>query len=218
MIRPGLAVLLLTPALAGCTVPVNLPSLGGGGTSEPPAVTAPPPSGGIAVPPPPGTARPAPAPVPRAGIQAPVILASAPAPTASPASPAGPGTPSPSGMGGLGGLGARSGPPAAPAPEGAPPAFIPMTTNVSGAWQASDEAAGQQCRLALAAPTRGGLSAAQAEGCTGSDLSRVGAWQSRGSDLTLMDARGAPLILLRQTGPNRYEGTSLARERFAIWR
>ncbi len=108
--------------------------------------------------------------------------------------------------------------PAGPAP--AAPAFTPMTPqDIPGEWTTSDRQGSTQCRLTLGPVPRGsGPARAETQGCGSDELVRVAGWQSRGVDIMLVDARGAPLILLRPASRNRYEGTGLSREAFTITR
>lgn len=112
-------------------------------------------------------------------------------------------------------------PPTAAAPQvAAAPAFTPMTPqDIAGEWTTSDRQGSAQCRLTLGSVPRGsGPARAEAQGCSSDELVRVAGWQSRGVDIMLVDGRGAPLILLRPTSRNRYEGTGLSREAFTMTR
>jgi hypothetical protein len=157
---------------------------------------------------------------PRAGSTARVPVADVrrealPPPTASPPSgaaplvtgslPPAPGTPG-------------TQPASAPAQAAAPQPFTPMTPQaIAGEWTIV-EAGASRCRLTLAPARAGTPPPAEPSGCSAGEMTRVAAWQSRGQDVMLLDARGAPLILLRPTAADRFEGTGLSRERFAMTR
>lgn len=119
-----------------------------------------------------------------------------------------------------GGPGSPAPPPLASAPEtpAVPAGRGGAAGTLAGEWNALDRNGTSVCRITLQPQSVASPPPAMPQACVSQDLFRVAAWQSRGEDILLLGANGAPIVLLRPTGAGRYEGETGSGERVALWR
>ena len=99
------------------------------------------------------------------------------------------------------------------------PPFTPQTPRAfGGQWVVSEPQRSQTCRLSLLSTGQGAILNAESQGCASLELRETVAWQSRGDDIVLLDAKASPIVLFRPVSANHYEGRGLAGEAFVLSR